>query len=131
MTVNEYLKAKPGTNSSLQTICKDNVNKLIFAHLNINLIRNKFDSLADIINDNTDILTITETRVDDSFSDDQFFLDNFRAPFQLDRNRNGGGILLFIRNDIPVKVGSTNDWPIENFYVELNFRNKKWLLNCS
>ena len=125
VTVHECLKAKSGTNSSLQIICKDNVNKLFFAHLNINSIRNKFDSLADIINDNTDILTITETRVDASFPDDQFFLDGFRTPFQLDRNRNGGGIVLFIRNDIPVKVVSTDDRPIENFYVELNFRNKK------
>ena len=54
VTVNDYLcdtleKGKSGTNSSLQTIRKDNLNKLIFAHLNINSIRNKFDSLAEII----------------------------------------------------------------------------------
>ena len=41
------------------------------------------------------------------------------------------GIVLFIRNDIPAKVVSTDDKPIASFYVELNFRNKKWLLNCS
>ena len=49
-------KAKSGTNSSLQTIHKDNLNKLIFPHLNINSIRNTLDSLADIIKDNIDIL---------------------------------------------------------------------------
>ena len=136
VTVNDCLsdtleKAKSGTNSSLQTIRKDNLNKLIFAHLNINSIRNKFDSLADIIKDNIDILMISETKVDDSFPDGQFFLDGFGTPFRLDRNRNGGGIMLFIRNDIPAKVVSTDDRPIESFYVELNFRKKKWLLNCS
>ena len=47
------------------------------------------------------------------------------------RNRNGGGIVLFIRNDIPAKVVSIDDRPIGSFYVELNFRKKKWLLNCS
>ena len=72
-----------------------------------------------------DILMISETKVDDSFPDGQFFLDGFGTLFRLDRNRNGGGITLFIRNDIPVKVVSTDDRPIENFYVELNFRNKK------
>ena len=41
VAVNECLsntleKAKSGTNSSLKTICKDNLNELIFAHLNIN-----------------------------------------------------------------------------------------------
>ena len=74
---------------------------------------------------------ISETKVDDSFPDGQFFLDGFGTPFRLDRNGNGGGIMLFTRNDIPAKVVSTDGRPIESFYVELNFRNKKWLLNCS
>ena len=108
-----------------------NLNKLIFAHLNTKSIRNKFESLVDINKDNIDISMILETKVDDSFPDGQFFLDGFGTPFRLDRNRTGGGIILFIRNDIPAKVVSTDGRPIESFYVELNFRNKKWLLNCS
>ena len=39
--------------------------------------------------------------------------------------------MLFIRNEVPAKVISTDDSPIESFYVELNFRKKKWLLSCS
>ena len=39
--------------------------------------------------------------------------------------------MLFIRNDIPTNVVSTDDKAIESFYVELNFRYKQWLLNCS
>ena len=74
---------------------------------------------------------ISETKLDDSFSDGLFFLDDFGTPFGLDRNRNGEGIMLFIGNDIPAKVVSTDDRPIESFYVELNLRNKKWLLNYS
>ena len=74
---------------------------------------------------------ISETKADDSFRDGQFFLDGFGTPFRLDRNRDGGGITLFIRNDIPAKVVSTDDRLIESFCLELNFRNKKWLLNCS
>ena len=34
---------------------------MIFVHLNINSIWNKFDSLADIVKDNIDILMISET----------------------------------------------------------------------
>ena len=124
-------KAKPDANSSLQPIRKGNLNKLIFAHLNINSIGNESDSLADIIKDNIDILMISETKVDDSFPNGQFLLDGFGTPFRLDRNRNGESIMLFIRNDIPAKVISTDDRPIESFYVELNFRKKTWLLNCS
>ena len=126
VTVNDCLsdtieKAKSGTNSSLQTIRNDDLNKLIFAHLNINTIRNKFDYLADIIKDNIDILIISETKVDDSFPDGQFFLGGFGTPFRLDRNRNGRGIILFIRNGTPAKVVSTDDRPIKSFYAELNF----------
>ena len=49
----------------------------------------------------------------------------FGTPFRLDQNRNGGVIMLFIRNDTPVKVVSTGDRPIESFYVQLNFRKEK------
>ena len=47
---------------------------------------------------------ISETKVDDSFPGGQFFLDSFGTPFRLDWNRNRGGIVLFIRTDIPAKV---------------------------
>ena len=78
-----------------------------------------------MIKDNIDILMISETKVDDSFPDRQIFLDGFGKAFCLDQNRNGRGIMLFIRNDIPGKVVSTDDRPVEIFYVELNFRKKK------
>ena len=39
--------------------------------------------------------------------------------------------MLVIRHDISVEVVSTDERPIKSFYVELNFQNKKWLLNCS
>ena len=93
--------------------------------MSINSIRNKFDSLADIRKDNIDILMILETNVDNIFPDNQSFLGRFGAPIRLDRNRNGGVIILFIRNDILAKSVSTDDRSIGSFYVELNFRKKK------
>ena len=74
---------------------------------------------------------ISETKVDHSFRDGPHFLDGIGTPFRLDRNRNSGGIILFIRNDIPEKGFSTDDRSIESFYVELNFRKEKRLLICS
>ena len=35
---------------------------------------------------------ISETKIDDSFPDGQFFLDGFGTSFRLDQNRNGRGI---------------------------------------
>ena len=63
----------------------------------------------------------SKTKVDDSFQDSQVLLDGFGTPFRLDRSRNGGSIMLFIRNDILAKVVSTDGRRIESFYVELNF----------
>ena len=42
-----------------------------------------------------------------------------------------GGILLYVREDIPSNLIKVNVSPIESFYVELNLRNTKWLINCS
>ena len=69
--------------------------------------------------------------ISDSLPNSQFSLDGFGTTFRLGQYRNGGGIMLFIRNDIPAKVVSTDDSPIESFFVELIFERKKWLLNCS
>ena len=41
------------------------------------------------------------------------------------------GILLYVREDIPPNLLSKETNPIEGFYVELNLRNDKWLINCS
>ena len=55
------------------------------------------------INSNLDILMISETKIDDTFPDSQFLIKSFSVPYRLDRTAKGGGIVLFIRKDIPSK----------------------------
>ena len=55
-------------------------NRLVCAQLNINSKRNKFISLVNIINNNTDILMISETKLDQSFPNDQFHIHGFSEP---------------------------------------------------
>ena len=74
---------------------------------------------------------ISETKLDDSFPMGQFLIDNFSEPIRLDRNKNGGGILPYIREDIPSNILYFETLPIEGFYVEINLHKKKWLLSCS
>lgn len=45
-------------------------------------------------------------------------------------NKNGGGILLFICEDIPSNLAGSQ-MRIEGFFVELNLSRKKLLLCCS
>ena len=51
-------------------------------------------------------------------------------PYRLDRNRNGGGVIIYVRDDIPSKVLIKHFFPnnIEGIFVETNFRKSKWLL---
>ena len=95
------MSENPNLLSGLRNFKIKNFNRLVIAHLNINSIRNKFESLTNIIQGNIDILVLTETKIDDSFPFQQFIISGFAAPFRLDRNADGGGILIYIREDIP------------------------------
>ena len=69
----------------------DNLNKLIFAHLNINSIRNKFEELISQVKGTVDVLMISETKIDDSFHIASFLIDGLSQPYMVDRNSSGGG----------------------------------------
>ena len=60
-------------NITLKTIHSDNANKLIFAHLNINSIGNKFEFLATQVKGKIDALMNLETKIDESFPKGNFF----------------------------------------------------------
>ena len=77
-----------------------------------------------------DVLVITETKLDDTFLTFQFLVTGFSVPYRLGRNRNGGGIMIFISDDIPSRVLTKHVFPddIEGLFIELNFRKAKWLL---
>ena len=121
--------ALPEPHQALENIRRRNINRLIFAQLNINSLRNKFESLQHIINKNIDVLLLSETKIDSSFPSVQFHLEGYATPHTLDRNANGDGILLYIRENIPSKLLNI-DLSIEQFFVEIRLRKKKWLL-CS
>ena len=72
--------------------------KLRIGHININSIRSKFEILKSMFSEVLDVLMITETKLDDSFPEQQFHIEGFNIPFRLDRNRHGGGLLLYVRN---------------------------------
>ena len=66
-----------------------------------------------------DILVITETKLDDTFPLGQFYVDGFTMPYRLDRNRNGGGVIIYVREDIPSKILKKHKLPedVEGMFV--------------
>ena len=103
---------------------------MIIGNLDINSLPNKFAKLQEIVLKYVDIPILTETKLDDSFPTFQFMVDAFSKPYLQDRNRNGGGIIIYVRDDIPSKLLTKHILPddIEGLFVELNFRKRKWLL---
>ena len=78
-----------------------------------------------------DILIITETKLNATFPEAHFLLDGFSKPYRLDRSENGGGIMIFARDDIPscFIVPSPLTRGTESLFIEINLRNRRWLLS--
>ena len=93
-----------------------NVNRIIYAQININSLHNKFKQLKSMITCVIDILVITE--------------NGFSKPHRLDRNGNRGGIINYVRENIPsrsLNIPSTS-LGIECIFIEINLRKTKWLI---
>ena len=109
-----------------------NLNKVLIGHININSLRNKFELLSEI-RDKIDLLMISETKLNSSFPNAQFYMKSYSKPYRLDRNRKGGGIILYVREDIRLKLinSSCTNHNKEYFLVELNLRKQKWPIICN
>ena len=118
------------TSLLLKNLKLKNTNKFILGHFNINSIVGKFDHFKVLIENNINILVLTETKFHSSFPNAQFRIDGFSATFRLDENRIGGGVLIYIREDMPYKQLTKHILPddIEGIFVEINLRKTKWLL---
>ena len=118
----------------LFNIRKKHSNKIIMAHININSLRNKFDMLTNSVTEYIDILMISETKLDNTFPYALYHLKDFSNPYRSDRNSHSGGILVFVRDNIPsnlVKLDQ-NFGNFEGFFIELELSKKnKWLLSYS
>ena len=74
---------------------------------------------------------IWETKIDESFPQRYFLIDGFSFSCRLERDSQGGEIMLDIRDDIPSNFPPSNNKPIESRYIELNLQNVTMLKNCS
>ena len=129
-------------NNIVKRIKATNVNRLIFGQLNINSLRDKIDVLKYLIMGNIDILIITESKLDETFLDSQFTMDGYSPPpppppptpppFRCDRNSNGDGVIIYVREDIPCKELKVHHIPqllfLEGIFLEVNLKKSKWLL---
>ena len=97
-------------------------NRITIAQINIDSLRNKFSFLCEAVRGNTYILLVTKTRLDSSFPSAQFHMHGYTTPYRLDRNANGGRLLLYVRENIPSKKIDNVDFDtsLEPIFIEIN-----------
>ena len=117
----------------LKQLRKQNPHRIIIGHLNINSVRNKFESLVRFSWQQSRYTYGIKDKNRWYFPWVAIFNWGFFKPFRLDRTTKGGGILLYIREDIPcrhIKQIILNK-SFEAFFVKLNLRSEECLLGCS
>ena len=143
MNISSELDRTSYVNESLKSLCSDHDNlckqrlayprNIIVGQLNVNSLRNKFESIQEMLAKNLDVLLLTETKLDESFPSAQFSVQGFKT-IRKDRNKDGGGLLLYINENIAsreVSIALQNIEALRNIEVlaiELNIKNTKWLL---
>ena len=110
--------------SNLRT--KNPCNPMI-GYLNINSLRNKIIDAREIFFQFLpDYFVFSETKLDESFPNDQFYIEDYEIRTRKDRNKNGGGLIEYVRKGIVCKklinlCGTKN----EIICSELTIKNKK------
>ena len=92
-------KAKE-TYKNLRGLRSKHPKNVFLGHLNVNSLRNKFESLNELIKD---IFLWSESKLDSSFSDSQFLVPGYRIV-KKGQNKNGGVLKSLKRNNYQKKL---------------------------
>ena len=113
----------------LKKLAIENNDKIIIGHLNINHVANKFEQLVSQVRDRLHIFLLTETKLDQSFPDEQFIIEGYAKPFRKDRTKHGGGLLFYVKNDIICKEINVPNLPldIECLFIEIKIHKSKYI----
>ena len=92
-------KAKE-TYKTLRGLRSKHPKNVFLGHVNVNSLRNKFESLNELIKD---IFLWIESKLDSSFSDSQFLVPGYRIVKE-GQNKNGGVLKSLKRNNYQKKL---------------------------
>ena len=87
-------------------------------HLNVAGLYGKIDQLRDIISKiNAHILSLNETYLDDSITNEELLLTGFTVH-RRDRNRNGSGVALYVHDSLTPSLLDV-DSEVESVWVSI------------
>ena len=84
----------------------------IIVQININSISSKLNQLKELALKHVDVLVVCETKLNEAFPNSQSNMDDFSLVYRLNRNRNGRGVMIFVKEDILSKLLSKYNFPI-------------------
>ena len=73
---------------------------------------------------NAEIIGISESKLDESLLESEIQIDNYKI-FWCDRNRHGGDVACYIRNDLSYSIISVFPREIESVFFEIVLPNSK------
>ena len=111
--------------------CKYAKNGVIM-YYNVNSLKHKFVELRKILDDAlVDVLIIGESKLDETYVDAQFHVNDFKL-YRHDRNSRGGGVMVYFNNVIPHRIrNDLNKYIVnglEGMIFEVNVNKRKWLI---
>ena len=110
-------------------ITRDREHSVSNLHCNIRSIRNKLDYIIDNFCD-FECLCFTETHLDDNVDNAQICLtSDYGIPYRKDRTNHGGGILVYVNNNLIHKRRPDLEvfWE-ESLWVEIKINKRQFLL---
>jgi len=101
---------------------------LHIVHLNVQSLLPKIDEVREIARRMTPgVLCFTETWLDDTIQDPEVEIINYTCV-RKDRNRNGGGVATYIRNDIAFDTRKDMDSELEATWIHILLQKTKPIL---
>ena len=123
-----FMKSDNDSETALRLNRSKYSKNIIVSYLNINSIRNKFDSVRVAIVNYVDIFIVAETKINKSFPTAQCAIDEFHIPLRLDATDKSGGLLVYVRSYLPLHKLTKHEISsdIQALVFEINLRKEKW-----
>ena len=102
--------------------------KFSILHLNVNSIFSKLHEVSQLLDKNFDLISFNETKLDESIPISFYCNSNYNM-LRLDRNRHGGGLLVFIKKDYDFIQG-VHCKGIESVHFQLKISNDFYNFVC-
>ena len=121
------MEINPGPNCTKSSTHAKSKKSISIVHNNVCSLLPKLDIITTELS-TYDILAISETHLDKTITNNDISIDGFHAPIIKDRNRDGGGVAIYITDQLAFyerKDLSTEG--LELVWSEIHNSNKKFL----